>query len=256
MGGVNGRYGLTTSNLKNNDYGAERNGSGFGFDLGFLYVVQENDESYKWRFGASILDIGSIRFDKNAQTHVVNNPNTFQLNLRDFDDFELPGEGEALLLHFSEQALGNPTASLRGDNFKMALPTAISMQADYNVNDQLFLNGLLVHPVPIGPVSPGRQPLLAFTPRFEHRWFSASIPVSLLNWRKTNLGLAARLGFLVIGSDNIGSIFGKSDYSGTDIYAALKLNPFDLGWGLFKGRGVGNGKERRGSKKKVRCYNF
>ena len=250
-----GKYGLTTSNLKDSGFGAVANGGGFGIDLGFLYVIQEYEDGYKWRFGASLLDIGSIKFEKNAQTHTIKNSYPFQLNLRDFGDFELLGEGEAFLRHFSDGALGDPSASLTGNSFKMALPAAISLQADYNFNEKIFLNSLLIHRVPTQIISPQRETLLALTPRYERRWFSASMPISLLNWQEVRMGLAARLGFFVVGSEKIGSIFGKSDYSGTDFYVALKLNPFDLGWGLFDG-GISFGNHKHGSRKNAKCYDF
>jgi hypothetical protein len=250
-----GRYGLTTSNLKEKGYGLNRNGSGLGFDLGFMYVLQEFNEGYKWRFGASILDIGSINFNKNAQAHATKNPNTFQLNLRDFDDFEYPQEIEEILRYFSYQALGDSLASQIGDQFKLSLPTALNLQADYSFTENIYLNGLIMHRFPTGHLSPRRESLLALTPRYEHRWFSVSMPVSLLNWQEIRTGVAARLGPLVIGSDKIGSLIKKSNFTGTDIYFAIKINSINLGLNLFDGAGKG-GKHRYGNGKKAKCYNF
>ncbi|HFA48470.1 MAG TPA: hypothetical protein ENJ95_05555 [Bacteroidetes bacterium] len=255
-----GGYGFTFSNLKEKDWKVVRNGKGFGVDLGFLYVIEAYEGSYKWRLGASLLDIGAIRFDRNAQSHTVRNNSSFHLTLRDYDDFQLPGEWEALLRHFSSQATGDSLASFSANNFTVALPAALSLQADYSFNENIFLNALVIHHLPTGAVSPQRGTVVALTPRYEHEWFSVSFPVSLLNWQKVRMGFAARLGYLVVGSDNLGSLLGHSKYSGTDIYAALKLNRirFGGGWQLFGGKLFGGEAKtdyhrRRG---KVKCYDF
>jgi hypothetical protein len=93
------------------------------------------------------------------------------------------------------------------------------------------------------------------TPRFEHRWFSASLPVSLNNWQSVRVGFAARLGFLILGTDDFGGLFGQGNYNGTDFYIALKINPFNIGGGLFEGFG-GVARRRYGGKGKVKCYDF
>ena len=251
VGNSQGHYGLTNSNLNGNDNGITSTGKGFGFDLGFVQVIQEYEDGYKWRIGASILDIGSINFNKNAQTHTVTNSGEFKLALDEFN-FNYSEETDEFLQYFSEQALGDSLASQTSNSFKLALPTAVSLQADYSFNKHVYLNGSFIHRLPTGKLNPRRSSLLAVTPRFEHRWFSASMPVSFLNWQKMQVGLAARLGFLVIGSDKIGSLIAKSDYYGTDFYVALKVNPFNLG--LFDG---GNGGKRKfGKGKDVKCYDF
>jgi len=60
------------------------------------------------------------------------------------------------------------------------------------------------------------------------------------------IGAAVRLAFLTLGSENLGSFLGRKSLTGTDFYAAIKINPFRLGW---KGGGGRKGKE-------VKCYQF
>ena len=250
-----GEYGLTTSFLDDRGFDATGNGNGFGIDLGFLYVIQGHEDSYRWRLGASLLDLGAVKFDKNAQTHRVQNDGTFELNLRDFDDYELPDEWSAFLQHFSNEALGDAQASLIGNSFTVGLPSAFSLQADYNINGRFFANALLVHRLPIWSIGPMRESLMAVIPRLEHPWFSVSMPVELVNWQRLNVGVAARLGYLVIGSDKIGSWIGRGDYSGTDFYIALKLNRIGFGGGSASGSG-NRRKNKYGGRKKVKCYDF
>ena len=123
------------------------------------------------------------------------------------------------------------------------------MQADYALVPYVYLNGLLVQRVPFGNVSLSRGNLLAFTPRFEHRWFSAALPISLYNYSDMRVGAAVRLAFFTIGSENLGSIIGNDNFTGTDLYFALRINPFSLGFGNW-----GGWSSRRG--KNVKCYEF
>jgi hypothetical protein len=147
----------------------------------------------------------------------------------------------------SEVGLGDSTASLTSSNFRMGLPGAISIQGDYKIINHLYLNGVFIQRIPMGVNSIRRNNLMALTPRFEHRWFGFSMPVVLLNYQKLSLGTSLRLAFLTIGSDDVGSFFGKKNLDSSDFYVALKINPFNLGLNLGGGR-------KRG--KSVKCYQF
>lgn len=250
-----GSFGLTTSNLNGNDFSAANNGKGLGMDIGYTQTFETSDNRYTWRIGASLLDIGSIKFDKNAEQHTVNNPNSFQLNLRDFENYILPDEWNPFIEAFSQAATGDPEGSLSDNQFKIALPAAISLQADYAATENIFINGFFIHRLPTQHSGPQRATVLAVTPRYEHPWFSVSMPVSVVNWETTQVGLAARLGYLVIGSDNLGSFVGKSNYSGTDFYLALKLNRINFGDGFLNGALSGS-RNKHGNKDKVKCYDF
>ncbi|MEO1624642.1 MAG: DUF5723 family protein, partial [Bacteroidota bacterium] len=151
-----------------------------------------------------------------------------------------------LIEQLSTDLLGAADASLIGNSFDVWLPSAISLQADYGITKQLYINGLLIQRLPTPEYAMRRGNFFAVSPRFEHRWFAASLPMSLYNWQKFRFGMAFRLAFLTIGSDNIGSILGESKWTGTDFYMALRINPFKLGLG---------GRSNRGGKN-VKCYEF
>jgi hypothetical protein len=51
-------------------------------------------------------------------------------------------------------------------------------------------------------------------------------PLILSNYETVRMGFSARLGILTIGSDDLFSLFGKNDFNGSSVYAALKINPF------------------------------
>ncbi len=237
-------YGVTNSNLEGENINAQSNGFGVGVDLGFTYVYEGDEDHYKWKVGVSLLDLGQIELSRNAEEHDLNTDTIVDLPSNQFESVSNRDRIQLL----SEVGLGDPTASLTSSSFRMGLPGALSIQADYKIMDYLYLNGIFVQRIPMGVNSIRRNNLMAFTPRFEHRWLGFSLPIVLLNYQKLNLGTSVRLAFLTIGSDDIGSFFGKKNLDSTDFYVALKINPFNLGLNL------GGGGRRKG--KGVKCYQF
>jgi len=118
--------------------------------------------------------------------------------------------------------------------------TDISVEEFENIQEVNQYNELLL-----------RNSIIAITPRYEHRWFSVQMPLVLHNYQNFRVGLAGRLAFLTIGTDNIGSLVGRfSNFTGTDIYVGLKFNPFNTGTG---DRYSGPGRKKLG-RKGVKCY--
>ena len=250
-----GRFAYTFSNLQGNSPALQQNGGGMAFDLGVIKTFDAEGDGYRLRLGASLLDLGYLHFDKNAAAHEINPDLIALLGVNDFKKFDAPEKTDEYVKVFSQQITGDSLASYQGDAFKIALPAAFSLQADYSLTPNLFINGTWVQRIPMPGVSSRRSDLLAVAPRFEHRWFSASAPLSIYNWNRVHAGFAARLAFLVIGTDNLPSIIGQRRFTGTDFYFALKINAFDLGHHL-SGMGGGSGKRRYGGKGKVKCYDF
>ena len=237
-------YGVTNANLEGEDLSFQSNGFGVGIDLGLTYVYEGNEDHYKWKVGVSLLDLGQIELSRNAEEHDIN---TDTLVVFPSKQFQSVSNRDRIHL-LSQIGLGDSTASLTSSNFRIGLPGAISIQGDYKIMDYLYLNGVFIQRIPMGENSIRRNNLMAVTPRFEHRWFGFSMPVVLLNYQKLSLGTSLRLAFLTIGSDDVGSFFGKKNLDSTDFYVALKINPFNTGLNL------GGGRRKRG--KNVKCYQF
>lgn len=237
-------YGVTNSNLEGEDISPQGNGFGVGVDLGITYVYEGDEDHYKWKLGVSLLDLGQIELSRNAEEHDVNADSLVTFPSQQFQS--VTNQERIYLL--SEIGLGDSTASFTSSSFRMGLPGAISIQGDYKIMEYFYVNGIFVQRIPMGVNSIRRNNLMAITPRFEHRWFGFSMPVVLLNYQKLSLGTSLRLAFLTIGSDDVGSFFGKKNLDSTDFYIALKINPFNLGLNL------GGGGRKRG--KNVKCYQF
>jgi len=241
-------FGFTNNNSDGEDINLQKNGTGFSFDLGAIMTIGgAEDLPYKWKFGASILDIGSITFNSNAETHVINTNNIISLDANNYNNAD---DLDELTQQLSQDVFGDPSTSKEGETFKVWLPGALSLQADYAVNSNIYINALAIQRVSLGDIAVKRGNLLAITPRFESRWIGLSIPVVLYNWQQINVGTALRLAFLTIGSDNVGSILGSSSFTGTDFYISLKVNPFKMGLN-FGGKASGGKKGKR-----IKCYEF
>ncbi|MBV6439413.1 MAG: hypothetical protein DYG98_17280 [Haliscomenobacteraceae bacterium CHB4] len=253
-------YALTTGNFTDNSDSvrARVQGAGFGLDIGFVWAMPaddgDSDEDYAWRLGVSLLDAGFMRFGKSAEKHHLEFDTTIAVTNSDFPAADDPHDR---IEDASRVFLGDPAASLQGRSFSMGLPMALSVQLDVKAAPHLYVSGLLVQRMKMLKNSLQRPGTLALVPRFEHRWFSFSLPVVLNDWRSFRMGVAARLGFLYLGTDNLGSLFKKEKLTGGDFYVGLKINAFSFGSregsGLRSSSGGGRGRQKRG---KIKCYDF
>ncbi len=244
---VDFNYGFASTGLDSETWSLQRNGGGFGLDLGVVYTVSDNaDLPYRWKIGASILDLGAVRFNQAAQKHAIRTADIRDMALDDYNEFTDPGDLDSILQVFSRQILEDTDASLVNDAFAMQLPTALSLQADLALLPSLFVNATIVQAVPVSRISIRRNSIAALTPRFESRWLELAVPVSLLDWTHFRIGASARLGFFYFGTEDFASIFRQQEqFNSTDFYIAVKLNPFQTASSTnndkgARGRGRGN----------------
>ena len=236
-------FGFTSSSVDEEAVNLQENGTGFGFDIGLTYASSEYMDGYGIKLGLSILDIGKIKFDENTENHRININQPFIFSPRNLEDVTDFRDGLAQL---NEELFSDTTTTFIGATYEVSLPTALSLQADVAIQENLYVNTTLMQRIPIGRNAIERGNLFALTPRYESRWISAFLPISVYNWKNLQVGIAVRLAFLTIGTENIGSFFGQQSLTGTDFYAAIKINPFKLGWK--------NGGGKKG--KAMECYEF
>jgi outer membrane protein OmpA-like peptidoglycan-associated protein len=221
-------------------YGDMVNGMGVGFDIGFTYdflkdpvtwqyemdgkkIADPTVNRYKLRLGLSVLDVGKIKFDDNSgvyhlETDFALYPNYNTDEYANNEDFDKTMS--AIFYH------GDSLASFRDDEFKMSLPSALSMQLDYNVYKKFYLNASYIYGFDHDDPGVNRPSVFALTPRYENKWIDVSLPFSYFdyNGKVSRLGIAVRFASFYIGSDRLGSIFGLSDLNGLDVYAGLKFS--------------------------------
>jgi hypothetical protein len=215
-----------------------KHGHGFGADIGFTYVhlrdpvpasiephmrIQSGPEKndYVYRLGISLIDIGSINFNRNASTYHL------QTDAGDFTDwrqskFSTNGQVDRALSAVFYQ--GDSGKSLTGDHFKMGLPSALSIQADWNVYKNFFANATIIKGFGHGNRQGVTRPdVYSLTPRYETRWVEVSVPVSVIyyNHWQSRVGLAVRAGYFFIGGDAPGSLLKLNNLEGVDFYAGI-----------------------------------
>jgi hypothetical protein len=242
-------FGLTTGNLdniKNGTYELQRQGQGVGFDLGFAWVISEDDNTYQWRLSAALIDIGKIKFSPLAERHYINKTTKTNFLLKDnFDGIETPIQ---LIRRLSTLTMGDSLKSLREKAMLISTPMALSLMADYQFFPNAFATFIFQQRILQQDAPLHRGNMIAVSARYEHRWFSATIPISLYNYKHLRAGFAARLGYLTIGTEHLASWLIKRKLTGTDLYFGLTFNPFDIN---LPGLHI----QARG-KRDIRCYKF
>ncbi len=212
-------------------------GHGFGADIGFTYVhlkenSTNNDEhihiqsapektGYVYRLGISLIDAGSINFNRNSESYRL------QAVAADFTNWgQLKVNGNKQL----DQTLsaifynGDSSKSLTANHFNMGMPAAISVQADWNFYKNFFANATIIKGLHHGN-SEGviRPDVYSVTPRYETQNFEVSIPVSVLYYNrwKARAGIALRYRYFFIGGDAPGSLLKLNSLEGADFYAGI-----------------------------------
>lgn len=230
---VYGPAGLTVGSL----FGGHQLGRGVGADLGLTYEWRPDDDQYRYRMngadrpddtrnqyrlrlGLALTDLGAIRYnnDQHVRQGQLASTRTVQV-------------GQLDTLHFSTLQSVGPTLqrlaglSSEGRQFTSYLPTALRLTADYRLAEHVYA-GLLwtQNLLPARTIGSRTLSALALTPRVEFRRAALAVPLILANnYRQFQVGAMARLGPLIVGSDNLGGLFGIRTATGADAYFGLAL---------------------------------
>jgi hypothetical protein len=223
---------------KINNYGDLNHGHGFGVDIGFTYMRLKDPSAYNaelvekmhvgpyttnyiYRIGISLIDVGYVDFNRNSASYHV------QTDSADFSNWHQSKFSSNVQFDQTLSAVfyhGDSARSLTSNHFNMALPSAISIQADWNVYNHFFANLTIIKGFGHG-ANPGviRPDVYSLTPRYETLWGEVSIPMSLLyynQWRP-RIGLAMRIYYFFIGGDAPASLLKLNDLEGVDFYAGV-----------------------------------
>lgn len=209
-------------------------GQGWGVDIGVNY--QKKLESiagykpntkeagckhidYKYKLGLSLLDIGAFNVKNNAILQEFSyKAEQFKFDnskINSFSDFDNT---------LNSSLTSNSIKQTRGTSYWAWLPFAIGAQFDYNFENHFYVNATTITAFKFANQTK-RIDVISVTPRYERKYFEIDLPISLVDYRYPQVGLAFRLGNnLIIGSDRIDSFFGKiRDVYGADIYFHLKF---------------------------------
>lgn len=206
-----------------------------GFDVGFVYEWRPDFETFKydmdgetgkWRrdknkyklkIGLSATDIGVVKFKKGEFSHNFT-ADIGYWNLHDFDGISSISDYDSILVaNFAQES--------SDETFKMNLPTAISAQIDYNIYKDFYLNFTPYWALTFKKDQTKVHDLTTFslTPRWDHKWFGAFIPLSYDVTGNFKVGLDLRIGPLIVGTNSLAPMISKSDIYGADIHVMLKV---------------------------------
>ena len=210
-------------------YGGLNHGHGFGADLGVQYVHAADtrkEGDYLYKIGLSVMDIGGIRFNRNAAAFHLQ---TAGADFSNWGKARLTSNAEVDRTLSAVFYGGDSARSQVGSGFRMALPTALSLQVDWKVQDHFFLNASVVQGFGHGNKQGVVQPdIYSITPRYESTWWDVSVPFSLVYygmWRP-RVGLAVRAGYVFFGGDAPASLLALSNLKSTDFYAGVRFFVF------------------------------
>jgi outer membrane protein OmpA-like peptidoglycan-associated protein len=238
-------YGHSTGILDGEEYsGLPKAASkfGLGLDLGFVYewrpdwkeykydmdgetnIWRQDKEKYKIRAGASILDIGGMKFAKGglSQDFNVNEQNLFDLHV--FDDAgSLVGVDSIIDSLIQNDPDWNATTDDKA--YFMHLPTALSLQFDYHIWKYFYVNATAMLSIQTGknPHRVRTANQFSVTPSFDHSWFGVHLPLAYNKYSGFRAGVGTRLGPLTLGVTDFRVLFASGKVRGAGIYAGLRV---------------------------------
>lgn len=215
---------------------------GFGADLGFVYewrpkwqeykydmdgktnLWRRDKEKYKIRVGASLIDFGGMRFEKTGRSRDFS-VNTTNLDLGIFE--QTTGLGsfsniiDSLIQNDPDWVANEDTTQ----TFYMNLPTAFSLQFDYHIWNNFYINAIAyINLNKVENASNVRMPSqYSITPSYDFKWFGIGVPLSYNEYSGGRIGLGARFGPLTIGSPDIKSFIPTGKVRGAGVYFGLRV---------------------------------
>ena len=195
------------------------------------------DITYEHKVSVSITDLGWFTFDMgSASTHGTSLlPNLGNIDVNEkfgsINSFREMADSLATIAN-SEQLTGQ---------FTMTLPTALNLNYDYNIGNYYYINANVT--VDMTRFIPADYRLnhlsnLTVTPRWEKGLRGFYAPIHFNQIGDFHLGLAARMGPIMIGTQSIGSLISNKPRSGNFFFSIniskLKANskkPYCFGTG-------------------------
>ena len=201
---------------------AVRAGRGWSTSLGLTFKKMDKEtenhvphspkgnciiSDYIYKVGISLLDFGSIKFDRASESATL----AQQLSTEDLENIVNNELGDAIILNKTTE-------------FKSYTPSAIFIHADYRIANKIYVNGSLLKGLGfLTKYGPSRADLIGASVRYSSQWLGIGVPITIQDFRNLQIGLALRVGPVIIGTDHISPFLVRSDIYASDIYASLHI---------------------------------
>ena len=217
---------------------------GYGIDLGAVYEWRGNYEQYQYdmdgetgiwarhknkyklRIGASLLDLGGMRFKKGglSRNFSVNSSSPFDLTV--FESASSLGAFDqiidSLIQAPNQEWIAQQDTS---STFFMRTPSAFSIQVDYHIWKGFYINATsminLIGKKTDTKVKVANQ--FSITPSFDIAGIGLHLPFSYNKYSGLKTGIATRLGPLTVGVTDYRPLFARGKIKGLELFAGLRL---------------------------------
>ena len=206
-----------------NDYSSSIFGNlnGAAIDFGATFKIKDAGDKYKLKTGLSVRNIGSMKFsdaNNNSTNYKLQINGGQSLDLTQFQNVDNLQQVETILLNS-----GYLTKQSSNKDFKVKLPTQVTLYADVKIIPKVYVSGLLLQKLNKDNSNDQVAALNSFsiTPRVNLGFFEAYLPFTNNEIAGSNLGVGFRLGGFYIGS---GSILTAviADSKQVDIYTGFR----------------------------------
>jgi outer membrane protein OmpA-like peptidoglycan-associated protein len=208
------------------------NKTSFALDFGFIYewrpkyadYADPKDSSkqvryknkYKLKAGFSVTDIGWLKFDRGTFGGNFDGA-AVKWDLNSIDIQGIESFGQLMADTFNMTTNREP--------YRLRLPTAFNYHIDYNVWKNVYVNfsGYTAFNQNNAPQKTHAINYWCITPRFEHAWFDAALPMGIDGFGNFEVGTSLRLGPLFIGSSNVWNYLLGNRVRSLNAYAGLRV---------------------------------
>ena len=218
---------------------------GMGIDIGAVYEWRKNYKNYKYdmdgetdlwmrnknkyelRVGASILDIGGMKFQKGGLSRNFTVNSTNQFDLTTFESASSLLGFDQVIDSLIQQPNDNSwTASQdTSSTFWMKTPATLSLQVDYHIWKGFYVNATSMINLRANrkdtKVKIPNQ--FSITPSFDIAGFGLYLPLSINTYSGFKAGVATRLGPLTLGITDFRTLLARGKVRGLEFYAGLRL---------------------------------
>ncbi len=249
---------ISPTNITMITYG-EKLGKGWGTDIGVTYVFHKKETKrqkdykkyhtdYYAKLGASIMDIGSIKYS-DAEFRTVDVAQSTGISVR--GNYSGSTDYTQALDSFMNQF---GTFSNTSGTARVGLPTRVVFSGDMQLRKHVFVAGVINQSLRARNSIHNRyQSYVMVSPRIEYKFFEFSMPAVLeYDYRSLRVGASFRFGPLYIGTNSLASFLYTRHVNDADIFAGIVISDLsDFSLFKFKGK-TGNNKGKGG----VKCFEF
>lgn len=213
----------------------QERGHGAGLDLGWGMVYHKPDykqngdylkkhKQYRYKFGLSLLDLGSVRYDNVQATDIVN-ANTTTWDATGFRDqfVGVTPDVDLTPLNNAFKTMSGYSTDTRTET--IGLPTRFIASVDYQYSKRVFIQYQLMQSLRGRFTQHMRyQSYAMVAPRYEKQKWEVSMPILLeYDYRSLRAGFSLRAGCFYIGSNSALNFLYTRNVRDADIYFGFTI---------------------------------